>query len=182
MWLYPRIIVSKSHGNTSMYVDTVINFANYHIHTNTTYYVHTTYRISDHIVSFWTTFRRDKTSTRMILFYSNQTKFLFSHFNVDCWPIKLDRDTLFPICVVRFITLFVSVSPHDPLLMSTCACTIAKTLLLMQGCPVLTDTYKATLLSGLESLPNVRSFFDLPLNVWHGFNQITTLTVLYLQL
>ena len=36
VWLYPRIIVSKSHGNTSMYVDTVINFANYHIHT----YIH----------------------------------------------------------------------------------------------------------------------------------------------
>ena len=37
VWLYPRIIVSmsKSHGNTSMYVDTVINFANYHIHTYT---------------------------------------------------------------------------------------------------------------------------------------------------
>ena len=27
VWLYPRTIVSKSHGNTSMYVDTVINFA-----------------------------------------------------------------------------------------------------------------------------------------------------------
>ena len=40
VWLYPRIIVSKSHDNTSMYVDTVINFAKYHIHT--TYYVHTT--------------------------------------------------------------------------------------------------------------------------------------------
>ena len=26
VWLYPRIIVSKSHGNTSMYVDTMINF------------------------------------------------------------------------------------------------------------------------------------------------------------
>ena len=39
VWLYPRIIVSKSHGNTSMYVDTVINFANYHIHT----YIQTTY-------------------------------------------------------------------------------------------------------------------------------------------
>ena len=36
VWLYPRIIVSKSHDNTSMYVDTVINFANYHIHT----YIH----------------------------------------------------------------------------------------------------------------------------------------------
>ena len=60
VWLYPRIIVSKCHGNTSMYVDTVINFAaNYHIHIHT-YYVHTTYRMSDHIVSYWTQFRRDK--------------------------------------------------------------------------------------------------------------------------
>ena len=42
--LYPRIIVSKSHGNTSMYMDTVINFAK-----NTTYCIpHTTYRMSDH--------------------------------------------------------------------------------------------------------------------------------------
>ena len=60
VWLYPRIIVSKSHGNTSMYVDTVINVAKYHIHTHTTYYVHTKYRMSDHIVSYWTQFRRDK--------------------------------------------------------------------------------------------------------------------------
>ena len=67
VWLCPRIIVSKSHGNTSMYVDTVINFAKIttyiHTHTyyvHTTYILHTTYRISDHIVSFWTTFRRDK--------------------------------------------------------------------------------------------------------------------------
>ena len=43
---------------TSMYVDTVINVANYHIHTYT--YIHTTYRTSDHIVSYWTQFRRDK--------------------------------------------------------------------------------------------------------------------------
>ena len=50
VWLYPRIIVSKSHGNTSMYVDTVINFANYHIHTHTTYYVHTTYILRTYYV------------------------------------------------------------------------------------------------------------------------------------
>ena len=56
VWLYLRIIVSKSHGNTSMYVDTVtvINFANYQIHTHTTY-IHITYILcteshSDHIV------------------------------------------------------------------------------------------------------------------------------------
>ena len=53
VWLYPRIIVSKSHGNyTSMYVDTVTNFANlphtyYILHT----YIHTMYRISDHSLS-----------------------------------------------------------------------------------------------------------------------------------
>ena len=55
--LYPRIIVSKSHGNTSMYVDTVINFANYHmyihilrttyIHTYTYYVLHTYYVQND---------------------------------------------------------------------------------------------------------------------------------------
>ena len=41
VWLYPRIIVSKSHGNcTSMYVDTVINFANL---PHTYYILHTYY-------------------------------------------------------------------------------------------------------------------------------------------
>ena len=51
---------------------------NYHIHTytytyyvHTTYILHTTYRISDHIVSFWTTFRRDKKLLYSI--YSTQT-------------------------------------------------------------------------------------------------------------
>ena len=33
VWLYPRIIVSKSNGITSMYVDTVINFTNLTTHT-----------------------------------------------------------------------------------------------------------------------------------------------------
>ena len=50
------IIVSKSHENTSKYVDTVINFAQW---PHTTYYIRTTYRMSDHI-SYWTQFRRDK--------------------------------------------------------------------------------------------------------------------------
>ena len=66
VWLYPRIIVSKFHDNSSMYVDTVINFAKYHIHTYYilhTYYRHTTYRMSDHIVSYWTQFRQDKNQT-----------------------------------------------------------------------------------------------------------------------
>ena len=53
VWLYLRIIVSKCHRNTSMYVDTVINFAKYHI-LHTYIYIHTTYRMRDHIVSFWT--------------------------------------------------------------------------------------------------------------------------------
>ena len=60
VWLYPRIIVSKSHGNTSMYVDTVINFAKYHLHTQT-YILRTIYRMSDHIVSFWTRSGETKT-------------------------------------------------------------------------------------------------------------------------
>ena len=49
VWLYPKIIVSKSHDNTSMYVDTVINFANYHIHTHIlhTYILHTTYYVQN---------------------------------------------------------------------------------------------------------------------------------------
>ena len=48
VWLYPRIIVCKSHDNTSMYVDTVINLAKYHIHTHTyTYYIHTTYYVQN---------------------------------------------------------------------------------------------------------------------------------------
>ena len=53
VWHYPRIIVSKSHGNTSMNADRVINFAKhttYYIHTS--YILRTTYRMSDHIVSF----------------------------------------------------------------------------------------------------------------------------------
>ena len=53
VWFYLRIIASKSYGNTPMYVDTVINFAKYHI-------LRTTYRMSDHMVSFWTQFRWDK--------------------------------------------------------------------------------------------------------------------------
>ena len=73
VWLYPRIIVSKSHDNTSMYVDTLINFAKYHIHTHTyyvhtTYYVHSAYRMSDHIVSYWTQFKRDKNYSGIFYF------------------------------------------------------------------------------------------------------------------
>ena len=107
-WLYPRIIVSKSHGNTSKYVDTVTLFAKTwtkgywplddlwpHIcwghmcdstqgslcpsptgihqcmwihwsilqiitYIHILYILQCTYRMSDHIVSFWTTFRWDK--------------------------------------------------------------------------------------------------------------------------
>ena len=61
VWLYSRIIVSKSHRNTSMYVDRVINFAKYHI-LHITYILHTMYRMSNHIVSFGTQFRRDNLS------------------------------------------------------------------------------------------------------------------------
>ena len=91
VWLYPRIIVSKSHDNTSMYVDTVINFAKYHIHTytyilrtyyvHTTYILHTTYRMSDHIVSYWTQFRRDK---KLISKISVDSNFMFSSYTWLC--------------------------------------------------------------------------------------------------
>ena len=41
-------------------------FAKYHIHTHTTniHILHTTYRMSDHIVSYWTQFRQDKNSVQ----------------------------------------------------------------------------------------------------------------------
>ena len=54
VWLYPRIIVSKSHGNTSMYVDTVINFAN------------TTYRIVSN--------KRSPSNKRPPNLFSNKTR------------------------------------------------------------------------------------------------------------
>ena len=47
VWLNPRIIVSKSHENTSKYVDTVTLFAKTYILRTTC-----THRMSDHIVSF----------------------------------------------------------------------------------------------------------------------------------
>ena len=70
VWLYPRIIVFKSHENTSMYVDTVINFAKlpHTTYTLRTYYIHTyytTYRMSDHIVSYWAQFRWDKNKQKV---------------------------------------------------------------------------------------------------------------------
>ena len=64
VWLYARIIVSKSRGNTSMYVDTVINFANYHIHSlphtyTTTYiYTHTTYILrTEWVITYYHTIK-----------------------------------------------------------------------------------------------------------------------------
>ena len=39
-----------------------------YIHILHTYYIHTKYRISDHIVSFWTTFRRDNNDTMLYLY------------------------------------------------------------------------------------------------------------------
>ena len=85
VWLYPRITVFKSHGNTSMYVDTVINFAKYHIYTyyilfTHSTFVHTMYRMSDHIVSFWTQFRRDKSIYIAFLPSVCKTTFFFPPF------------------------------------------------------------------------------------------------------
>ena len=50
VWLYSIVIVSKSQGSTSMYVDTVINFTIYHtLHTyiHTTYIIHNTYYVQN---------------------------------------------------------------------------------------------------------------------------------------
>ena len=85
VWLYPRIIVSKSYGNTSMYVDTVINFANHHIHILRTYYIHTTYRISDHIVSL----RRDK-NVNITTFESILHTHPLNTFPILCSPVKVE--------------------------------------------------------------------------------------------
>ena len=130
VWLYPRIIVSKSHENTSKYVDTVNLFvktwtkghwplddlwphicwghmcdssqgslcpSSMGIHQCMwiqwsilqklphTYihililHTHTTYRISDHIVSFWTTFRRDKKVFRLKTIYAPYPKLFFRY-------------------------------------------------------------------------------------------------------
>ena len=64
-WLCPRIIVSKSMGICQcmwIQLSNLQKLLHTYIHILSTFYVHdyilhTTYRISDHIVSFWTTFR-----------------------------------------------------------------------------------------------------------------------------
>ena len=56
VWLYPRIIVSKSHGNTSMIQWSILQITTYIHILRTTYYIQNEW---SH-VSFWTTFRRDK--------------------------------------------------------------------------------------------------------------------------
>ena len=79
VWLYPRIIVSKSHYNTSMYVDTVINFANYHIHTHTTYILHTTDRMSDHSLLLNSVQARQKSWQVFALFLKHFRNWSFSN-------------------------------------------------------------------------------------------------------
>ena len=46
--------------NVCGYSDQFCKLPHTYIHILRTYYVHTTYRMSDHIVSYWTQFRRDK--------------------------------------------------------------------------------------------------------------------------
>ena len=70
VWLSARIIVSKSHGNTPQYVDTVINFSKYHIHT--TYYVQNEWSHSLFLNTVaWTQFRRDKNGICFITWTCN---------------------------------------------------------------------------------------------------------------
>ena len=47
-------------GYSNQFCKSLQNFANQDYHILHKYYIHTTYRISDHIVDFWTKFRRDK--------------------------------------------------------------------------------------------------------------------------
>ena len=47
VWLYLRIIMFKSHRNTSMYVDTVINFVKLQPRLPHTTYIHTTYYVQN---------------------------------------------------------------------------------------------------------------------------------------
>ena len=95
VWLYPRIIVSKSHDNSSMYVDTVINFAKYHIHT---YFILRTYYVQNewshslllnsvqarqllNSVQARQTFKKQKVHTNLCLYFSLTFQFsLFSCF------------------------------------------------------------------------------------------------------
>ena len=85
VWLYPMIIVSKSHGNTSMYVDTVINFAKY-----ATYYVQTTciqsYSVQNEWSHFWIKFRRDKRQKSA------------SHWGIYIW-LKINAHSIFEHCL-----------------------------------------------------------------------------------
>ena len=61
-----------------------------YIHTHTTYILHTTYRMSDHIVSYWTQFRRDNYWTQFrrdknsIAEYSFKTLLTNINFSTTC--------------------------------------------------------------------------------------------------
>ena len=98
VWLYPRIIVSKSHDNTSMYVDTVINFAKYHIHTHTHTY---TYTYTYYIQNEWShSLLLNSVQARQPLFSKTWTK---GHWPLDdfwpqvCWSHMCDSTQgLFP--------------------------------------------------------------------------------------
>ena len=80
-----------------------------YIHTHTTYILHTTYRMSDHIVSYWTQFRRDKNSTfgclkKKIKIFSDQPTQI-QKFHVDLFfsPVDdriMDANSL----VIRLVT------------------------------------------------------------------------------
>ena len=67
-----------------------------YIHTHTTYILHTTYRMSDHIVSYWTQFRRDNYWTQFRrdknsqLVFSNLLDLENEKKNVHC-AVFLDR-------------------------------------------------------------------------------------------
>ena len=90
---------------------------NYHIHTHTyihTYiHIHTTYRISDHIVSFWTTLRRDKNDWFYNFFHNfcemgpSSKDWIFSPKWDPCLKIFWLKSNLFgwhiPVCLTMWV-------------------------------------------------------------------------------
>ena len=89
-----------------------------HIHTHTTYiHIHTTYRMSDHIVSYWTQFRRDnnylmpQSCKQRSKQSSKQTKANSKNNNTSQRPLKYD--------IISCCNHFISEHPFEVNLITT---------------------------------------------------------------
>ena len=60
-----------------------------------TYYVHTTYRMNDHIVSYWTQFRRDKNQDPTLVFMVSSSIYLGFKVSSLTQHISYDKNQLF---------------------------------------------------------------------------------------